>query len=379
MSRRRFLLQAASGAVLSGAAAAGGFFLGRQNSGAVAQAAPQPAAPAVIRKRYEWRMATTWPKGFPGIGAGAEHLAKLIDEYSEGRLKVQVFGAGEIAPSFEILEAVSEGRAEMGHGAAYYWQDRVPGATFFTTVPYGLNAQEMNAWLYHGGGMALWEELYGRLNLLPNAAGNTGVQLGGWFMSPVETPADFRGLRMRIPGFAQRVLERFGGVPVSLPGGRILSALRDGDVDAVEWVGPYNDLLLGLHKVARYAYYPGWHEPGTCIECFINRDAMIGLPADLQSIVKHACRAANYEMLSRFTALNGQALEELENEHKVEFRRFSDEILSSVAETSDEVVREFASRDELSQRIFDSYVTFRGRVARWHAISEAPFYRGRRL
>ena len=256
------------------------------------------AAPFVhAAPTYKWKMVTTWPKNFPGLGTGANKLAQLITEMSGGRIKVKVYGAKELVPAFEVFDAVSRGTAEMGHGASYYWKGKSEAAQFFSAVPFGLNAQEMNAWLYYGGGMELWQELYAPFNLIPAAAGNTGVQMGGWFNKEIKSVADLKGLKMRIPGLGGEVLKRAGGTPVSLPGGEIYTSLQSGAIDATEFVGPYNDLAFGLYKAAKHYYYPGWHEPGTTLEAMMNKKAFEALPKDLQSIVLNACKVVNQDML----------------------------------------------------------------------------------
>ena len=214
-----------------------------------------PAAHA-SEKKIKWKMVTTWPRNFPGLGTGAEHLAKLITGMSGGRIEVKVYGANELVPAFEIFDAVARGTAQMGHGAAYYWKGKSTAAQFFAAVPFGLTAQEMNGWLYHGGGMKLWQEVYEPFGLVPTAAFNTGVQMGGWFNREINSLDDLKGLKMRIPGLGGEVLKRLGGTPVSLPGGEIFTSLKSGVIDATEWVGPYNDRAFGLHKAAKYYYYP---------------------------------------------------------------------------------------------------------------------------
>ncbi|HED32653.1 MAG TPA: TRAP transporter substrate-binding protein, partial [Gammaproteobacteria bacterium] len=262
-------------------------------------------------KVIKWKMVTTWPKNFPGLGTGANKLAKLITEMSGGRLKVKVYGAKELVPAFETFDAVSRGTAQMGHGAAYYWKGKTQASQFFAAVPFGLTAQEMNGWLYYGGGMELWKETYDAFGLLPAAAGNTGVQMAGWFNKEIKSIADLKGLKMRIPGLGGEVLKRAGGTPVNLPGGEIFTSLKTGAIDATEWVGPYNDLAFGLHKAAKFYYYPGWHEPGTTLEALINKQALNELPDDLQSIVLNACKVINLDMISEYTARNQQALDTL--------------------------------------------------------------------
>lgn len=237
----------------------------------------------------------------------------------------------------------------------------------------------MNGWLYHGGGMELWEEIYDRFNLIPAAAGNTGVQMGGWFNKEIKSLNDLKGLKMRIPGLGGEVLKRAGGTPVSLPGGEIYTSLQSGAIDATEWVGPYNDLAFGLYKVARYYYYPGWHEPGTTLEAIINKKAFAALPKDLQIIVKNACKVVNQDMLAEYTARNNRALHTLVNEHKVKLRPFPDPVIKKLARLSDEVVAEVAKNDKASRKVHESFIKFRDQARTWHDISEAAYMRARSL
>ena len=343
-----------------------------------ATAAVGAAAPAVMAQdTIEWKMVTTWPKNFPGLGTGAEYLARIIGEMSGGRLTVKVYGAGELVPPLEVFDAVSRGTAEMGHGAAYYWKGKSEAAQFFAAVPFGLTGQEMNGWLYHGGGMEIWEEVYGEFGLVPLAAGNTGVQMGGWFNKEINTPEDLQGLKMRIPGLGGEVLQRAGGTPVLLPGGEIFTSLQSGAIDATEWVGPYNDLAFGLFRAAQYYYYPGWHEPGTTLEGMVNKEAFDALPDDLKVIVRQASKAANVDMLSEFTARNNAALQTLIEEHGVEVRKFPDEVLALIKQLSDEVVAEVAEKDPMSKKAYDSFRQFRDQSIAWHAISEQAYLNAR--
>jgi TRAP-type mannitol/chloroaromatic compound transport system substrate-binding protein len=336
------------------------------------------ASPAVVAKaKYQWKMVTTWPKNFPGLGTGANHLADLINEMSGGRIHVKVYGAKELVPAFEIFDAVSRGTAEMGHGAAYYWKGKSEAAQFFAAVPFGLTAQEMNSWLYHGGGMELWREVYAPFGLIPTAAANTGVQMGGWFNKQINSLDDLKGLKMRIPGLGGEVLQRLGGTPVSLPGGEIFPSLKSGAIDATEWVGPYNDLAFGLYKAAKYYYYPGWHEPGTTLEAFINQKAFEALPKDLQSIVLNACKVANGDVLAELTARNNEALQTLIHKHKVDLRKFPDDVLAQLKKVSDEVVAEIAKKDALSNKVYQSFKRFRDQVTQWHDVSERAYLNAR--
>ncbi len=330
-------------------------------------------------RKIKWKMVTTWPKNFPGLGTGANNLAKLINEMSGGRMQVKVYGAGELVPAFEIFDAVSSGTAQMGHGSAYYWKGKSEGAQFFSTVPFGLTAQEMNAWLYYGGGMELWQETYKPFGLIPAAAGNTGVQMAGWFNREINSLSDLKGLKMRIPGMGGEVLKRAGGTPVNLPGSDLFTSLKTGAIDATEWVGPYNDLAFGLHKAAKYYYYPGWHEPGTTLECMINEKAFNALPKDLQSIVMQACSIVNQDMLAEYTARNNSALHTLVTKHKVQVRPLPDDVIKNLKELSDEVVADVAGKDELSKRVFESFSQFREQVVAWSDISERAYLNARSL
>jgi TRAP-type mannitol/chloroaromatic compound transport system substrate-binding protein len=265
----------------------------------------------------------------------------------------------------------------MGHGAAYYWKGKNEAFQFFSAVPFGLTANEMNAWLFHGGGMDLWRETYQPFGVIPAAAGNTGVQMAGWFNKEINTLEDLKGLKMRIPGLGGEVLRRAGGTPVNLPGGELFTSLQSGVIDATEWVGPYNDLAFGLYKAAKHYYYPGWHEPGTTLEAIINQAAFEALPSDLQQIVLSACRIANDEILVEYVARNNNALVTLVNEHEVDVRRLPDEVLTRLRELSDEVVAEIADKNPEARKIYDSFSTFREQVMAWTDISERAYLNSR--
>ncbi len=348
-------------------------------AGSLAAGAAVASAPAVARRRIRWKMVTSWPKNFPGLGTGANNLAKLIQKMSGGRIRVKVYGAGELVPPFEVFDAVSRGTAQLGHGAAYYWKGKSEAAQFFTTVPFGFNALEMNAWLFYGGGMDLWRELYAPFGLIPAAAGNTGVQMAGWFNKEINTLDDLKGLKMRIPGLGGEVLKQAGGTPVNLPGGELFTALNSGAIDATEWVGPYNDQAFGLYKAAKYYYYPGWHEPGSTLETLINRKAFEKLPKDLQSIVLQACRIVNQDMLAEYTARNNAALHSLVNEHHVDVRKLPDDVLRRLRQLSEQVVAGLAEHDGAAKQIYASYRRFRDQVLPWHDISERAFLNARSL
>lgn len=322
---------------------------------------------------FEWKLVTTWPKNFPGLGSAAENLARMVDEMSNGRLKIRVYGGGEIVPALGVFDAVSQGVADAGHGAAYYWKGKVPSSVFFTAVPFGLNAQEMNGWLHYGGGLALYEEAYAPFNLIPMAGGSTGVQMGGWFNKEINSIEDLQGLKMRIPGMAGEVFTSAGGTSVTLPGSELYTSLQTGVIDALEWVGPYNDRILGFHEVARYYYYPGWHEPGSILEFIINKDSMAELPPDLQAIVREAARASSQDMLDEYTARNNEALRELIEEHDVQLRRFPDDVLKALWQGTRKALDDLVARDPMSERIYASYSEFYRGVRNYHHISEQSY------
>lgn len=337
----------------------------------------QPANTAQMAevKPIEWRLATSWPKNFPGLGTAPEHFATMVDEMSAGRLKIKVYGAGELMPALEVFEAVSEGSVQMGHSAAYYWKGKAPAAQFFTSIPFGLNAQEMNGWLTYGGGQQLWEEVYAPFGILPLPGGNSGVQMGGWFNKEINSLEDLKGLKMRLPGLGGEVLKRLGGVPVVLPGRELYTAMQTGAIDATEWVGPYNDLAFGLHKVAKFYYYPGWHEPGTTLEFLINKEAFNKLPKDLQAIVRVAAKATNQDMLDEYTTRHVGALESLVNEHGVQLRQFPQDVMDGLRQTSAQVIAEQSAQDPMMQKVFDAYREYERGVRQYHLISEDAYSR----
>ena len=334
---------------------------------------------AIAQQTYEWKLVTTWPKNFPGLGVAPERLAKLVDEMSRGRLKIKVYGAGELVKALGVFDAVQSNTAQMGHGAAYYWRGKIPESPLFAAIPFGLTAQEMNGWLYYGGGLELWQKLYAGHNLYPVPGGNTGVQMAGWFNKEIKSVASLRGLKMRIPGLGGETWKRAGGEAVVLPGGEIFTSMQTGVIDAAEWVGPYNDLAFGLHTVGQYYYYPGWHEPGTSLETIINLTAFKSLPGDLQAILKTACRMVNADVLDEFTAQNRLALKELIQTHGVELRRLPDDVLKRLYQASKEVLAELAQASPDAKAIYQSLLDFRRDIIPYHKVTEQSYLRARDL
>jgi TRAP-type mannitol/chloroaromatic compound transport system substrate-binding protein len=362
MKRRQIL--AAAGVGLAATALAG------CKQEAETAATPQEGTQA---QTFNWKMVTSWPKNFPGVGVGAERFAKLVEEMSNGRLKVKVYAAGELVPALEVFDAVSRGTAEMGHGAPYYWKGKVPAAQFFCALPFGPNAQEMNAWLHKGGGMQLWEEVYKPFGVLPMACGSTGVQTAGWFNKEINSVADFQGLKMRTPGLGGEVLTKMGGTVVNMPAGEIFTAMQTGAIDATEWIGPYNDQALGLHKAAKYYYTPGWQEPSVLFELDVNIKAWETLPADLQAIVRAAARDVNGDMLDDYNAKNMEAMEQLKGEG-VEVRRLPDDVLARLKEVAAEVVDASAAADPVASKVWEQQKAYLQRLYDYAEFNEKDIY-----
>jgi TRAP-type mannitol/chloroaromatic compound transport system substrate-binding protein len=367
MDRRKFM-KTAGIASLAGSA---GILSACGNKTGTADCPEGDAGPTA--KPIKWKMVTTWPRDFPGLGTGANHVADLIGKLSNGRLTVKVYGGNELVPPFEVFDAVQRGTAEMGHGGAYYWKGKMPASQFLGGVPFGLTGNELNGWYYHGGGLELYHEAYAPYGVIPFPVGNSGTQMGGWFNKEINSTADLNGLKMRIPGVGAEVLKRIGGTPVTIAGGELFTALESGTIDATEWVGPMNDLAFGLFRAAKYYYYPGWHEPGSALEGIVNVDAWSSLPPDLQQIVETACKAASMDMYADFEARNGEALNMLVNEHKVKLRAFPDEVLADLKRVSLEVLEELAASDEMSGKVWASFKAYLGRIRGWTEIGSQYF------
>ena len=330
-----------------------------------------------IEETFNWRLVTSWPKNYPGLGMAPERIADLVEEMSDGQMKITVYGAEEQVPAFGVFDAVSSGSHQMGHSGGYFWKGKVPAAQFFTSVPFGLTADEINAWVNRGGGLELWREIYAPFNIYPIPAGNTGTQMFGWFNKEINSLEDIKGLKMRIPGIGGEVLKEAGGIPVTLPGGELFTALQTGVIDATEWVGPYNDLTFGFHQAAKYYYYPGWHEPGPMLELLINIDAWNSLPKHLQVIIETASKAVNQDMLDEYLAKNNQALNELVEVHGVELRRLPDDVIEEFREISYSILDDLAKEDETISKVYRSYLDFKNNVSAYHKISEDAFVESR--
>ncbi|MDB4539314.1 TRAP transporter substrate-binding protein [Saprospiraceae bacterium] len=329
---------------------------------------------SVSGKKYKWKMVTTWPPNFPVLGEGCGLFAKWVNEMSGGRMVIKVYGGGELVPPLEIFNAVSSGAAEIGHGSAYYWAGIASSAQFFASVPFGMNAQQMNSWLISGGGLELWEELYDKFNLIPVPAGNSGVQMGGWFNKEINSVADLEGLKMRMPGLGGKVLAKAGGNPILIAGGELYTSLERGVIDATEWIGPYHDYIMGFHQIAKYYYSPGWHEAGTVLEMFFNKEKFNELPIDLQAILRTAAFRLNMWMLSELEAKNTSYLKKILEESDAELRVFPQEVLDELKKYTDEVLVEVTAADPFAKRVYESYNKFRSDATEWSKLTEKVFY-----
>jgi TRAP-type mannitol/chloroaromatic compound transport system substrate-binding protein len=354
MTRRQFVKKAAVG-VTAGAVLGSKLF-----------------QPSMINAQttFSWRMVTAWPPGFPALQEGAVRLARQVEAMTQGRMRIRVFAAGELLPGLGGFEAVRAGTVEMNHAAAYFWAGVVPHAQFFTTVPFGMSAQQMNAWIYTGGGLELWHGVYRPFNLIAFPIANTGMQMAGWFRREINTVGDLRGLRMRIPGLGARVLAKAGGSPVLLPAGEIFTALERGVVDAAEFVGPIHDLRLGLHRARAIYYSPGWHEPQAMAEIAINLEAWNRLPADIQEAIKAAASEVYVWSSSRIDTMNAQALREIQAAPGVRVRRLPREVLRELRRLTIEVLDEEAGKSPEFRRVLEAYNRFRRELGGWSAISE---------
>jgi TRAP-type mannitol/chloroaromatic compound transport system substrate-binding protein len=321
-------------------------------------AATTLAAPAIAQGNITWRMVTTWPKNFPGLGVGAQRLADRITAASGGRLTVQVFAAGEMVPPLQSLDAVIDGSAEMSHGAAYYWQNKSQGLSFYTGVPYGMTSRELTAWVRFLGGQEIWDEIYDQFGVQGFLSGDTGTQAGGWFKNELTGVADIQGLRFRTPGLGGQVWAKLGAAVTNLAAGEIFAALQSGTLDAAEFVGPYNDLALGFYQICKNYYFPSFVEPGLATELVVNKAKFQALPADLQEIVKACSQAAYDDVASDMYANDPRALQTLVNEHGVQVRQFPEEILEAGAKAAQEVLTDIRTNgDALTKKVAESYVS----------------------
>lgn len=335
--------------------------------------------PAIAQGVRELKMVTIWPKGLPGLQSGADRVAQSITALSGGRLQVKVYPAGQLVGAMESFDAVSNGVADLYHASEVTWAGKSATYSYFCNVPFGFTADEINAWVYYGGGQALWDELSAGFGLKAFLCGNTGPQMGGWFTKELTNIEAFKGIRYRMPGMGGDVLRRLGAVVVTLPAGEIIPSLQSGAIDASEFVGPWIDMAVGLHKAAKYYYYPGFHEPGAAVSLAVNKKLWDGLDGTDKSIIEGAAAAENTRSLAEATAGNATALEQLVKDPEIQIRKVDDSILQELGKISGEVLSESSRKDDLSRRVYDNFIKFRTAAVRWGDISERAFLNARAL
>jgi len=344
-------------------------FLTKATVGGAAAATLATPALAQSTPKVTWRLTSSFPKSLDTIYGGAEVLSKMVSEASDGNFQIQVFAAAEIVPGLQAADATAAGTVEACHTVGYYYWGKDPAWALGAAVPFGLSARGMNAWQYHGGGIDLYNEFLGTKGLIGFPGGNTGAQMGGWFRKEINTVADLSGLKMRIGGFAGKVMEKLGLVPQQVAGGDIYPSLEKGTIDAAEWVGPYDDEKLGFYKVAPYYYYPGWWEGGPTVHFMFNKAAFEGLPKAYQALLRTCCQAEDADMLQKYDQKNPAALKSLVA-NGAQLRPFSQEILEACFNASQEVYAEMTATNPAFKKIYDSMVAFRADHYLWTQVAE---------
>ncbi|MGD1869657.1 MAG: TRAP transporter substrate-binding protein [Neomegalonema sp.] len=339
----------------------------------VGAAATTLAAPAVAQGIKEMVIVSTWPRDFPGLGVSAQRFAAREPELPDGKIQVQYFAAGERVGAFDSFDEVASGNAQAYIAADYYWKGKHPGWAYFTAVPFGMTYAELDAWIKYGGGQELWDEIAGEFGLKNFAVGNTGCQMGGWFNKEIESPDDFKGLKMRIPGLGGDVLAKLGASPVSLPGGQIYENLVSGAVDATEWVGPYNDYFMKFYEAAKFYYWPGMHEPGSQLALGINGEWWGSLSNTEKAIIEGAANEENARQMAETNANNGTYLARLINEQGVELKEFNDDVYDAMGEAADEVFEETRSHSPLAAKIHDAFTAARADIGGWMSLADVGF------
>ncbi len=377
MERREFLGLASKAALVGGAVAITGCNTGGTTATPAAAGNGQEAAAAVANDSslptIEWQMATSWPQALDTIYGGAITVAERVAAMTGGKFKITPRTAGELAPGLQVLDVVSQGAVPIGHTASYYYVGKSNVMAFGTSLPFGLNAQQQNAWLYQGGGLELLQPFYkDKFNVIQFPAGNTGAQMGGWWKKEINSLADMKGLKMRIPGLGGKVMDKLGVTVQVLPGGEIFQALQTGAIDGAEWVGPYDDEKLSFNKAAKYYYFPGWWEPGPTLEIQVNLDEWNKLPQEYQEILKTAAYEANMNMLASYDAKNIDALQRL-IDGGTELRRYPDDVLAAAQEAAFELFNEYAAADPDFKSIFEQWSKFRDGIFKWNSLNEGGF------
>jgi TRAP-type mannitol/chloroaromatic compound transport system substrate-binding protein len=358
MDRRSFLKKAGAGAATTAAAVA---------------AVSYPGKSTHAQTKFRWRLAHSFGPTSPVIGNGLPRMADELRAMSNGALDIKVYAGGELIPPFGVFDAAKEGSIQMMYSASYYWAGKVPATQFTCSVPWGMNTQQFNSWMYHGGGLEIWREFYAQHNLYPMVCGNTGTQMGGWFRKEIKSVDDLKGLKYRIPGLGGKVYAELGTKVILLPQQEIFPALERGVLDAAEWVGPWYDWSLGFYEAAKYFYFPGWHEPSTANELSVNTTAWKSLPKELQLMLDAATAKFNVEGLAEFDANNLEYLNKIKATGKNEVKRFPDSVLKAVYKVAERVNQEVADSDPVARKVYDSYKKFQDGIRQWHTVNEWAF------
>jgi len=358
MKRRDFIKQAGVGAVGAGVVTGCA-----QRTGASAAAA-QPL--------INWQLASSFPRSLDTIFGAAEVFSARVKDLTNGKFNIRVFPAGELVPGLQVLDAVQNKNAQMGHTASYYYIGKNEALAFDTAVPFGMTARQQSAW-YRAGGMELMRNLFADFNIINFQGGNTGVQMGGWFRNPVENLAGLKGLKMRIPGLGGKVMADLGVTVQNIAGGDIFSALDRGAIDATEWVGPYDDMKLGFYQVAKNYYYPGWWEPGPALSFYVNKEAWERLPESYQSAIEVATAEASVGMMIEYDSKNPAALKSLVNDHGVQLKKYSDDIMNAANESINDMCTGFAAKDLQYKKIYDHWSAFKKDSAAWFSTAEQSY------
>jgi TRAP-type mannitol/chloroaromatic compound transport system substrate-binding protein len=350
-------------------------FLKSAGAGVAAGAAMMPTlshAQAAALPEVKWRLASSFARSLDTIYGAAENMSKRVAAATGGKFQIQVFAGGEIVPPLQVLDAVQNGTVQCGHTAPYYYWGKDPAFALGTAVPFGLNARQMTAWQLFGGGLDLMREFYKGYSIYNIPCGNTGAQMGGWFRKEMKSPEDWKGLKMRIGGFAGTVIAKMGAVPQQLGAGDIYPALEKGTIDAAEWVGPYDDEKLGFNKVCKYYYYPGWWEGGPELDTFVNIGEWQKLPKEYQNILEAACWESHSWMLAKYDAQNPAALRRLVA-GGTQLRQFSRENLVASYKAAMEVYKEASEKSPAFKKIYESMVKFRDEELLWFRVCEKGF------
>ena len=339
--------------------------------GVVGAAATSLAAPAVAQDIRQWNMVTAWPKNLPGPGVAAQMLADRITTLSGGRLEIKLHAAGELVPGRGVFDAVSEGTAELYHAVPAYWGSKSNGILLFGSQPFGLRADEQFGWLYHGGGQALYDEIYGRFNLKPFLCGNSGPQWQGWFRDEIKSLDDMKGLKFRTTGLASTMCSKIGMAVQAMGPGDMFQGLQTGALDAGEFIGPWTDSAVGFQQVAKNLYWPGVGEPSSAEECAVNSDAYAALPEDLQQVISFACESLYNPVWTEYTTKHAQALARLVAEEDVKVHMLPADVIEAMGAAAIEIMEEMAEDDdELVRRITASFLTYRDSVGSYMSYAD---------